>query len=86
MPAIGVNTGHMADRVCDVLKVCRDEWISAKEVAQALGYRKPDYARKMLNVMAARGVLDTRKTKARDHTHGPHAIEYRVSQWWRNDV
>ena len=81
MPAIGVNTGHMAERVAEVMKACRAGFVSAAAVAEFCGYKKPDYARALLNKLAESGILETRRVPS---TRGPQTLEYRVAAAWRS--
>jgi hypothetical protein len=83
MPRPGVATGHMAERVCEVLKACRGGFTCARDVAEFCGYKKPDYARALLNKLAESGLLETRKVKA--NAVGPHTLEYRVAKAWRDE-
>lgn len=83
MPAKTVRTGHTTGRVCAVLKVARSRWVTAREVAERLDYRKPDYVRKLLNEMHDAAILDRRVKPTT--IKGPHAIEYRVAAEWRSE-
>lgn len=82
MPSITVRKAHMTERVAEVMKACRGEFVCARAVADFCGYKEPDYARAMLNKLAESGILETRKVKA--NTVGPHTLEYRVAPAWRS--
>jgi len=81
MPAL--KTGHMTERIADVLKACRRDFVSVRDVAEFCGYKKADYARVLCKKLAEHGLLETRMVKG---TFGnPTRQEYRVDRAWRDE-
>ncbi len=79
------NAGTVADRVCNIMKMCRLEWLTALEITEEAGYSKDCSVRHTLKTLAAQGVLDMR-IRRRKGVAGSAPAEYRVAQAWRNDA
>lgn len=84
MPASKPNAGKTTRLACEILKLTRNEWMTAREIGDAMGYDYITAVRDRVQALWDSGLLTVR-TRARPSGGGSPAREYRVAPEWRNE-